>query len=111
MKLVSFQSKYFDNNKKKLLLLGKIFGGGAKGPPAPPHATALKWLLFGTCHPPSEEDQYYCNNLDKTLDTCCQSDKIFFSGDFNSQISEVCLDSFQYDLKNLMKKKTFQKCV
>ena len=54
-----------------------------------------KWSLFGTYHPSTQEDQYYCNNLSKALDTYCQYDKIL-SSDFNSEVSEVCLDSFQY---------------
>ena len=67
-----------------------------------------QWLLFGTYHPPSWEDQYYCNNLDEILDTYCQYDKVLLSGDFNSEMSEVCFDSFlyQHDLKNLVKEKT-----
>lgn len=66
-----------------------------------------KWSLFGTYHPSTQEDQYYCNNLSKALDTYCQYDKIL-SSDFNSEVSEVCLDSFLYqrDLKNLLKEKT-----
>ena len=73
-----------------------------------------KWLLFGTCHPPSQEDQYYCNNLDKGLDTYCQYDNILLSDDFNSETSEVCLDSFlyQHDIKKFCERKNrFQKCV
>ena len=67
-----------------------------------------KWLQFGANHPPSQENQYYYNNLDKVLDAYCQYDKILLSGDFNYEISEVCLDSFLYqrDLKNLLKEKT-----
>ena len=72
-----------------------------------------KWLLFGTYHPPSQEDQYYHNSLDKVLDTYCQYDNILLSGDLNSETLEVCLDSFlyQHDLKNLVKEKTCFKSV
>ena len=28
-----------------------------------------KWLLFRTYHPPSQEDIYYFDNLDKAFDT------------------------------------------
>ena len=31
-----------------------------------------------------------------TLDTYFQHDKILLSGGFNSEISEICLDSFLY---------------
>ena len=44
-----------------------------------------KWLLFTTYHPPSQEDQYHYNNLDKALDTYCQYDNILFTGDSNSE--------------------------
>ena len=72
-----------------------------------------KWLLFGTYHPPSQEDQYCYNNLDKVRVTYCQYYKVLLSDDFNSEISEVCLGSFlsQHDLKNLMKEKTCFKSV
>ena len=64
-------------------------------------------------HPTSQEDQYYYNNFDKALDTYCQYDKILLSGDFNSEISEVCFESFlyQHDLKNLVKEKSCFKSV
>ena len=70
-----------------------------------------KWLLFGTYHPLSQEDQYYYNNLDKALDTYCQRDNILLSSDFNSETSEVCLDSFlyQHDLKNIVEEKRVSK--
>ena len=72
-----------------------------------------KWLLFDTNHPPFQEDQNYYNNLDKALQTYCQYDEILLSGDFSSETSEVCLDSFlyQHDLKNLVKEKTCFKSV
>ena len=40
------------------------------------NVSKCKWLLFGMCHPPSQEDQYYSNNLGKVLDTYCQYDNI-----------------------------------
>ena len=40
------------------------------------NVSKCKWLLLGTCHPPSQEDQNYCNNLGKVLDTFCQYDNI-----------------------------------
>ena len=35
-----------------------------------------KWLLFGTYHPPSQEDQYCYGSLDEALYTYCQHDNI-----------------------------------
>ena len=36
----------------------------------------VKWLLFGTYHPPSQNDIYYFNQLDKAIDTYNNYDKI-----------------------------------
>ena len=49
-------------------------------------------------------------SLDKNLDTYCKYDKVLLSGDFNSEISDICLDLFPYqhnfNLKNLVEEKT-----
>ena len=72
-----------------------------------------KWLLFGTCHPPSEADIYYFDNLDKAFDTYNSYEKRFLIGDFNTETSEPHIDSFIYehDLQNLVKEKTCFKSV
>ena len=51
--------------------------------------------------------------MDKVRVTYCQYYKVSLSDDFNSEVSEVCLDSFpsQHDLKNLAKEKTCFKSV
>ena len=51
--------------------------------------------------------------MDKVRVTYCQYYKVSLSDDFNSEVSEVCLDSFpsQHDLKNLVKEKTCFKSV
>ena len=38
-----------------------------------------KWLVLDTYHPPSQSDQYYFDNLDKSLDTYSNYEKILFS--------------------------------
>ena len=43
-----------------------------------------KWLLFGTYHPPSQNDQYYFDCLDKALDVYSSYEKIILTGDFNA---------------------------
>ena len=67
------------------------------------------WLLFGTYHPPSQNDIYHFNELDKAIDTYNNYGKILLIGDLNAETTEPCLKSFLYehDLQNLVKEKTF----
>ena len=68
-----------------------------------------KWLLFGTYHPPSQNDNFYFNNIGRALDVYTQQyDKILLVGDFNAEEKEVILNNFMelYDLKNLVKENT-----
>ena len=66
-----------------------------------------KWLLVGTYHPPSQNDNYFFENLDKAVHVYSHYEKILLVGDFNAEISKFCLDSFlyQHELKNLLKKR------
>ena len=59
-------------------------------------------------HPPSQNDHYFFENLDKTIDVYSHYAKFLLVGDFNAEILEFCLDSFLYqqELKNLVKEKT-----
>ena len=68
----------------------------------------FKWLLLGTYHPPSQNDIYYFNQLDKAIDTYNNYEKILLIGDFNAETTEPCLESFLYehDLQNLVKENT-----
>ena len=72
-----------------------------------------KWLLVGTYHPPSQNDHYFFENLDKAIDLYSHYEKILLVGNFNAEISEVCLNSFlyQHELKNLVKERTCSKIV
>ena len=58
-------------------------------------------------HPPSQNDHYFCKNLDKTIDVYSHYEKNFTCGRLYAEISEFCLDSFlyQHELKSLVKKK------
>ena len=58
--------------------------------------------------PPSQNDHYFFENLDKAIDVYSHYEKVLLVGDFNAEISEFCLDSFlyQHELKNLVKEKT-----
>ena len=67
----------------------------------------VKWLLFGTYHPPTQSDSYYFNNLDKALDLYSHYDKKLLVGDCNTEVSDVLsIFLYQHDLENLVKDKT-----
>ena len=72
-----------------------------------------KWPLVGTYHPPSQNDHHFFENLDKAIDVYSHYEKVLLVGDFNADISEVCLDSllYQHELKNLVKEKNMFKNV
>ena len=68
-----------------------------------------KWLLFGTYHPPSQNDALYFDSIGRALDIYSQKyDKIMLAGDFNAEETETILKDFMdiYGLKNLIKEKT-----
>ena len=53
-----------------------------------------KWLLCGLYHLPSQKGQYFFDDIDKALDVYSTYQKVILGGDFNSQISENCIDTF-----------------
>ena len=67
-----------------------------------------KWLLVGTYHPPSQNDQYYFDMLSKTIDIYPNYDKVLIMGDFNTEESQDSMKTFlyQFNLKNIVKDKT-----
>ena len=68
-----------------------------------------KWLLFGTYHPPSQNDSYYFDFIGKALDVYDKSyDNFLLVGDFNAEETEIVMSTFlnTYSLKNLVKEKT-----
>ena len=68
----------------------------------------IKWLLFGTYHPPSRNEQYYFQALYEALDCYSSYDRIVLKGDFNSGDHETCMETFlyQHNLTNIVKKGT-----
>ena len=70
-----------------------------------------KWLLFGTYHPPSQNEQYCFGCLDKALDVYSSYEKVILTGDFKAQENECVSDSFlyQHDLTNLVEEGTCYK--
>ena len=68
----------------------------------------IKWLLFGTYHSPSQNEQYYFEALDKALDCYSSYDRMVLIGDFNSEDHETCMETFLYqnNLTNIVKEGT-----
>ena len=65
-----------------------------------------KWILFGSYHPPSQDDDYYFRTVGRALDIYNNFyDKYLLTGDFNAEEIEPCLSTFlyQYDANNLVK--------
>ena len=58
--------------------------------------------------PPSQNDQYYFEALDKALDCYNSYDRIILTRDFNSEEPETCMETFlyQHNLKNIVKEST-----
>ena len=68
----------------------------------------IRWLLFGTYHTPSQNDQYYLEALDKALDCYSSYDRIVLIGDFNSEDHKTCMKTFlyQHNLTSIVKEGT-----
>ena len=68
-----------------------------------------KWLLFGTYHPPSQNDEYFFRNVGNALGTYLKTyDKFILAGDFNTEVSETKMEHFlgTYGLSSLIQEKT-----
>ena len=69
----------------------------------------IKFLLIGTYHPPSQNDTYYFESINKSLDLYAGTyEKVFLAGDFNAEVTEKCLSEFliQNNLKNIVNENT-----
>ena len=104
---------YIREDIRSKLLDKHVFPYGMEGLFVELNFRKCKWLLFGTCHPPSQADIYYFENLDKAFDTYSSYKKRLLIGDFKTETSEPRIDSFIYqnDLQNLVKEKTCFKSV
>ena len=67
-----------------------------------------KQLLLGTYHSPSQSDQYDFDNVDKSLNTYSNYEKILSVGNFNAQRTDQYLSSFlyQHELSSIVKEST-----
>ena len=87
---------YIRDDIPSRLLLKHVFPSDIEGLYIELNFRKCKWLLLGTYHPPSQSDQYYFNNLDKSLDTYSNYEKTLLVGDFNAQTTDQYLSSFLY---------------
>ena len=55
-----------------------------------------KWFLERTYNPPSQNNHYFFENLDKAINVLVTMKKLYLQETLMQKISEVCLDSFIY---------------
>ena len=73
-----------------------------------------KWLLFGTYHPPTQNKNFYFENVGHALDLYTQNyDRILSAGYLNAVENEIILSNFiqLYDMRNLVKENTCFKSI
>ena len=86
---------YIRENIPSTLLEKLNFSDDIKGLFVELNFRKVKWLLFGTYHPPLQNDIYYFNQLDKASDTYNNYGKIVLIGDFNAkQLNPVLKHSY-----------------
>ena len=68
-----------------------------------------KWLLMGAYHLPSQNGSYFLEHLNKGLDIYSNYEKVLLREDFNSEMTEPCMNSFlyQHDMTSLVKKNIY----
>ena len=71
-----------------------------------------KWFLFGMYHPPTQNKNFYFENVGRVLDLYTQNYD-YLAGDLNAEESEIILSNFiqLYDLRNLVKENTCFKSI
>ena len=67
----------------------------------------------GSLSPSITKHSHFFEYLDKALDIYSNYEKVLLTGDFNSEITEPCMDSFlyQHDMTSLVKEKTCFKSI
>ena len=73
-----------------------------------------KWLLFGTYHPPNQNDNHYFDSVTKAIDIYHgEYDHFLLVGDFNAEDTEPVFSSFihKYNATNLVKDYTCFKSI
>ena len=79
---------YIRDDSHSRLLSKHVFPSDTEGLYIEINFRKCKWLLLGTYHPPSQSDQYYFNNLDKSLDTYSNYEKTLLVGDLKGQTTD-----------------------
>ena len=87
---------YIRDDIPSALLSKQVFPSDIEGLYIELNFRKCKWLLLGAYHLPSQSDQYYFNNLDKSLDAYSNYEKNLLVGDFNAQTIDHYLNSFLY---------------
>ena len=102
---------YIRDDIPSKLLTKHVFPDNIKGLFVELNFRKSRWLIMGAYHPPSQSDSYFFEHLDKALDVYSNYEKVLLTGDFNSEITEHCMDSFLYQhvMTSLVKEKTFLK--
>ena len=86
-----------------------VLPGDAEVLPIEINLRKTKFLLLAACHPPSQCDEYFFDNVFKVLDKYAHShEKVFLAGDLNAQENESFINNFitKHDLKNVVKEPT-----
>ena len=67
----------------------------------------------GSLSPSIAKRSHFFEHLDKALDIYSNYEKVLLTGDFNSEITEPCMDSFlyQHDMTSLVKEKACFKSI
>ena len=68
-----------------------------------------KWLLCGTYRAPSQNYNYFFNNIDKGLDVHSSYERVALVGDFNAKVGEKSINTFLYQ-KKLTSIKRYRTC-
>ena len=73
-----------------------------------------KWLLLGSYHPPSQNDDYYFRWIGSAFEYYnTKYDKCLLAGDFNAEVDESTMNGFleNFGLKSLVKQNTCFKSI
>ena len=58
---------------------------------------SIKFLFVGTYHPPSQNDKYNFECINKALDIYAATyEKVLLAGDFNAEVTEKCCSDFLF---------------
>ena len=96
---------YIRDSIPNKLLTKFVFPGDIEGLSVELNFRKSKWYLMGAYHPPLQSNSYFVEHLDKALDVYSNYEKVLLTGDFDTEITEPCMDFFlyQHDMITLVK--------